>query len=144
MLRSLSALALCLSFLPAAVADAQSSTRQIPVTDKFFEGAVRWSHNSTTTYVYRWTVIEVGGVFEVCGAGAFVGGQLRSQSRDVMKNTGCFVNDQLYLGDMRIFTRVKRQTQLIGASATCKSTGKRPPRKDESGGMRPIKKNRVF
>ncbi len=113
------------------------------VADNWVEDQIRWS-NGPPSYKFRWTVRVDKGAVILCGAGRWVSGNLRTQTKAVIKDMGFFVDDALYHKDMTFFATV-RGSKLIGARANCISTGKAPPKKVKKGVMiRVLNPKRVF
>jgi len=119
-------------------------TGQRKVDDTWIEGQVRWTEGPPS-YKYMWIAWPADGTVMFCGVGKWVSGNLRSQTREVIKDRGFFIGDTLYYNDITFFADVSASAKLIGAQANCVSTGKSPPRQVKDGvSIRSTNPNRVY
>ncbi|MDJ0630369.1 MAG: hypothetical protein QNJ44_19090 [Rhodobacter sp.] len=116
----------------------------LKVDDKWFEGGIRWTQGPPS-YRYRWTVRVHSGVVILCGAGQWVTSNLRSETQQVIRDRGFFIDDQLYYKNMSFFSKVPRTAKIVGSQANCVSTGKPPPKKVDRGvSIRAVNPKKVY
>ena len=123
----------CVALAFAALASTAANADALPairVTEDFAEIAVNWDDGFGKGYVGRVQVFAVNGVMVLCGAGSYVSAANRSPSRTFLKCTKLKMNGKTILKDLTYFTPVDRVEDVIGAEATCKSTGVAEPRGD--------------
>ncbi|MDH3263789.1 MAG: hypothetical protein OEM24_07310 [Paracoccaceae bacterium] len=119
---------------PAAIAEAEEISRQVPVDAEFGEGSVRWN-GLPGGYFFKARVIAVDGRLEVCGVGAFTDAYTRSQETAVLRETKLTMNGQPILEDLSFFARVNRRRELDSATANCRRTSASVPRDEATFGI---------
>lgn len=98
------------------------------VTEDFGEGEIVWSDGIGKGYVYRVRIVDAKGTLALCGAGAFTDPSSRMQSRQALQRARLMLNGKPILKDLTFFTRVKRERDIMGATATCKLTSAKTPK----------------
>lgn len=94
-------------------------SRQVPVDDGFFSSAIEWT-NRPDSYSYAFRVFaDDSGVYEVCGAGAYLDAQNRSVSREILADMNISVNGAPILSDFTFFSTVRNKTEIATAKANC-------------------------
>ncbi len=129
MIKTFAARFVALAF--AALAHTAANADALPtikVTEDFAEIGVNWDDGFGKGYVGRAQVFAVNGVMVLCGAGSYVSAANRSPSRTILKRTKFKMNGKTILKDLTYFTLVDRVENVIGAEATCKSTGTAEPK----------------
>ena len=103
-----------------AIAQAQSVTRDIPVTSEFQDVRVG-STAGAAGFLARITVINVDGRIEVCGAALYNTGTSRNEFRGFLRDSAFMINGEKVIKDLSYWKPVRRNWQ--GAMASCRSTG---------------------
>jgi hypothetical protein len=111
---------------PAAVAEAQEITRQIPVDGDFGDGYVNWP-GLPGGYYFKARVVAVDGWLELCGVGVFTDAYTRATEQQVLRDTKFTMNGEPILEDLTFFARVNRKRDLGGATANCARTNAAVP-----------------
>ena len=115
------------TIVAAAVLCAASAAAQTPsgvtVGKDWFDYGIRWTEGPPS-YEAKWMVYVQGGIIVVCGAGKNLTSQ-QSQNRRILKTLGFFIEEDHLMSDMRFFASLPRREKLVGATAVCRSTGKR-------------------
>lgn len=114
-------------FISLGSASAQGISRHIAVDDSFAEGELGWQ-GLPGGYEYRVKIIEVNGVLELCGVGAFTNMTARNAAVKMLRGAELKINGRTVLRNFFYFNKVNRASQLNRAMASCKSTGTRVPR----------------
>ncbi|SMX34025.1 hypothetical protein [Actibacterium lipolyticum] len=111
----------------ASASSAADISRQIPVDEEFVPMELGGG-SIAPWYVFRIKIIEVNGMFEVCGAGRFSNAQVRGQARRFLRHSGMKVNGKKLIQDLTYFSRVKKISQLDTAQANCRATNVKAPK----------------
>lgn len=116
----------CCLALAFAFSGAQAKDTSVVVDNDFWEGDVTWDGGYGRAYDFRWYVFEQGGLYVLCGAGQFLDATTRSNTVDLLRKGKLLLNGKPILTDLTFFSRLKKGQPLVGASATCRSTGTKP------------------
>lgn len=116
----------CCLALAFAFSGAQAKDTSVVVDNDFWEGDVTWDGGYGRAYDFRWYVFEQGGLYVLCGAGQFLDATTRSNTVDLLRKGKLLLNGKPILTDLTFFSRLKKSQPLVGASATCRSTGTKP------------------
>ncbi|MEM9434820.1 MAG: hypothetical protein AAGA12_12930 [Pseudomonadota bacterium] len=120
--RCSAALIACTLVFPTQLV-AQEISRTVPIDDGFANADVSFTGGVAGGYEARWKVIQVNGIIEVCGAGAFTNIQLRDGVKRGLKRGQIYMNGKVILEDLSFFADAKRASKLKATPANCRSTG---------------------
>ena len=114
----------------ATPATANDVVTQIPVTDKFVDGALLWD-DGRSSYDYRATLTQSNGRMLLCGAGVYRDSQRRSATDRWLRSGKVTVDGEIRVQGFRFFTKVRSLNRLASANANCVDAGPVPTRNQD-------------
>ena len=117
-LRTIFAVSAALFLSSPAIAQ---ETLQVPVDDTFVEDGIS-VQGEGKSYLFRWDAFRVDGRIAICGAGKFVDANSAVAMRRLMRKAVVELDGKKILTDLAFFTKVRKNDDLVGATATCKVT----------------------
>ena len=98
------------------------------VTEDYSKLELGWADGLGMGYVGRAQLLQMNGILALCGAGTYVSASNRLQTRTVLKRAKMKMNGKVILRDLTYFAPVDSPDKVIGAQASCKSTGVAAPK----------------
>ncbi|MGC9368335.1 MAG: hypothetical protein ACP5DX_02230 [Paracoccaceae bacterium] len=121
------AIALATLCLVSAAAAQQAGPASITMDENSGTHTITWRGTAGRIFI-RWKLIPVEGKIHVCGNYALKGHSMDSLSRKAIRDLEVRIDDKPILKDLRFFTRLPSEDQLVGGTAACKATGAPAPK----------------